>query len=114
MLYPQNGSIANGSRRNWPTLLSAAAVCSEAIVAPRNTPCAHERLSVTSGTFVARRPPKRIASSSTPSGSSQVGAIEGAWSARTVNREFGRSEEHTSELQSRGHLVCRLLLEKKN
>src|SRR5690625_6011224 len=32
------------------------------------------------------------------------------------NREiigYSRSEEHTSELQSRGHLVCRLLLEKK-
>src|SRR5690625_4852449 len=28
-------------------------------------------------------------------------------------RVNGRSEEHTSELQSRGHLVCRLLLEKK-
>src|SRR5690625_6697064 len=27
-------------------------------------------------------------------------------------REAGRSEEHTSELQSRGDLVCRLLLEK--
>src|ERR1039458_4472045 len=27
---------------------------------------------------------------------------------------FGRSEEHTSELQSLRHLVCRLLLEKKN
>src|SRR5437870_8742301 len=27
--------------------------------------------------------------------------------------EMLRSEEHTSELQSRGHLVCRLLLEKK-
>src|SRR3989442_12017114 len=27
--------------------------------------------------------------------------------------EPGRSEEHTSELQSRPHLVCRLLLEKK-
>src|SRR5690625_5359301 len=27
--------------------------------------------------------------------------------------ENQRSEEHTSELQSRGHLVCRLLLEKK-
>src|SRR5437870_10682097 len=27
--------------------------------------------------------------------------------------EVARSEEHTSELQSRGHLVCRLLLEKK-
>src|SRR5690625_6606306 len=29
-------------------------------------------------------------------------------------RSESRSEEHTSELQSRGHLVCRLLLEKKN
>src|SRR5687768_17710014 len=28
-------------------------------------------------------------------------------------KEFMRSEEHTSELQSRLHLVCRLLLEKK-
>src|SRR3989442_7423280 len=27
--------------------------------------------------------------------------------------DSGRSEEHTSELQSRPHLVCRLLLEKK-
>src|SRR5690625_5391566 len=38
---------------------------------------------------------------------------------RTERRRTGncpqptRSEEHTSELQSRGHLVCRLLLEKK-
>src|SRR5690625_6438632 len=31
----------------------------------------------------------------------------------TKRREFSRSEEHTSELQSRGHLVCRLLLEKR-
>src|SRR5439155_21808494 len=30
-----------------------------------------------------------------------------------VAGKSGRSEEHTSELQSRGHLVCRLLLEKK-
>src|SRR5690625_6206557 len=29
-------------------------------------------------------------------------------------RLMRRSEEHTSELQSRGQLVCRLLLEKKN
>src|SRR2546429_4723202 len=35
---------------------------------------------------------------------------DGAWQLRP--RE-GRSEEHTSELQSRLHLVCRLLLEKK-
>src|SRR2546422_8517333 len=32
-----------------------------------------------------------------------------AWTSSTT-----RSEEHTSELQSRLHLVCRLLLEKKN
>src|SRR3712207_8591628 len=30
-----------------------------------------------------------------------------------VNRHHARSEEHTSELQSRQYLVCRLLLEKK-
>src|SRR5690625_6935878 len=32
----------------------------------------------------------------------------------STSRERERSEEHTSELQSRGHLVCRLLLEKTN
>src|SRR5215208_7419461 len=31
----------------------------------------------------------------------------------TILTALARSEEHTSELQSRGHLVCRLLLEKK-
>src|SRR5437660_8189541 len=30
-----------------------------------------------------------------------------------ADRGLVRSEEHTSELQSRGHLVCRLLLDKK-
>src|SRR3989440_1356525 len=33
---------------------------------------------------------------------------------RQALRAYGRSEEHTSELQSRSDLVCRLLLEKKN
>src|SRR5687768_18101470 len=32
----------------------------------------------------------------------------------TIDESTMRSEEHTSELQSRLHLVCRLLLEKKN
>src|SRR5256884_6813247 len=36
-----------------------------------------------------------------------------ASSSRSVERRKPRSEEHTSELQSRLHLVCRLLLEKK-
>src|SRR5688572_32206031 len=33
---------------------------------------------------------------------------------RAVGDVHGRSEEHTSELQSQSNLVCRLLLEKKN
>src|SRR5688572_31344596 len=33
---------------------------------------------------------------------------------RTIVSAYGRSEEHTSELQSQSNLVCRLLLEKKN
>src|SRR5690625_6058140 len=32
---------------------------------------------------------------------------------KALDRVAPRSEEHTSELQSRGHVVCRLLLEKK-
>src|SRR3712207_7139197 len=36
-----------------------------------------------------------------------------ATSARRASRATARSEEHTSELQSRQYLVCRLLLEKK-
>src|SRR5687768_17904599 len=51
-----------------------------------------------------------------------VGALEpGSFGAVTLNGQdqvthasLSRSEEHTSELQSRLHLVCRLLLEKKN
>src|SRR3989442_9678967 len=39
-----------------------------------------------------------------PHAGADFGGSEGHW---------GRSEEHTSELQSRPHLVCRLLLEKK-
>src|SRR5438445_8492139 len=35
------------------------------------------------------------------------------WSWTSARRALHRSEEHTSELQSRQYLVCRLLLEKK-
>src|SRR5699024_12024534 len=45
-------------------------------------------------------------------------ALEGDWPVKPeppfVPGHEGRSEEHTSELQSRFDLVCRLLLEKKN
>src|SRR6266487_5320303 len=38
---------------------------------------------------------------------------EDAWTCQTIQGRKSRSEEHTSELQSPVHLVCRLLLEKK-
>src|SRR3989442_9579829 len=41
------------------------------------------------------------------------GCVQRALERLTVGGEHHRSEEHTSELQSRPHLVCRLLLEKK-
>src|SRR5690625_2713309 len=42
----------------------------------------------------------------------QLGALRSQTDIAAVQAKL-RSEEHTSELQSRGHLVCRLLLEKK-
>src|SRR5690625_5833895 len=49
----------------------------------------------------------RILDANTPLGEFRL------FQERIPGLEFQRSEEHTSELQSRGHLVCRLLLEKK-
>src|SRR5690625_7004086 len=61
------------------------------------------------------------AARSTAAGSTTAVASASAscWSATsaagpTTTVASARSEEHTSELQSRGHLVCRLLLDKKN
>src|SRR3712207_8985442 len=46
-----------------------------------------------------------------PASSSLASRQDGA--SMLGERQLGRSEEHTSELQSRQYLVCRLLLEKK-
>src|SRR5207253_10657254 len=57
-------------------------------------------------------PPTRRLTAGGPAPGSALGAPAPA--GRVVpRRSTVRSEEHTSELQSRGHLVCRLLLEKK-
>src|SRR5207244_13007825 len=61
---------------------------------PRPTPCC-----------VARSRTRR-SSASTPD-------CRRSWAASASRRSGWRSEEHTSELQSPDHLVCRLLLEKK-
>src|SRR3712207_7663624 len=42
-----------------------------------------------------------------------LGHLDGGGAVLTGHRHRSRSEEHTSELQSRQYLVCRLLLEKK-
>src|SRR5438445_8000988 len=46
-------------------------------------------------------------------GLAAAGCCESQRRQRRGQRECQRSEEHTSELQSRQYLVCRLLLEKK-
>src|SRR5438874_6110093 len=47
--------------------------------------------------------------------SHKLRVVQAAFSVSEINlRSLYRSEEHTSELQSRRDLVCRLLLEKKN
>src|SRR2546422_5298000 len=72
--------------------------------------------------LMIRRPPRSTLFPYTTLFRSRIGArdpVQGALQlllgerARQATRPPGRSEEHTSELQSRLHLVCRLLLEKK-
>src|SRR3984957_5836620 len=89
MLYPKNGSMARGSRRRLPTAPAAAAVVSEAMIEPRNTPWFQSRDWNTSGTTDARRPPNMMASIATPAGSSHSEAMAGSWAAGTVNRALG-------------------------
>src|SRR5205809_5366402 len=57
--------------------------------------------------FRSTAPPVTVAS---PNGTAGVPIGNGFW-VKSARQQ--RSEEHTSELQSRLHLVCRLLLEKK-
>ena len=67
-----------------PTSPVAAAVVSDAIVAPTNTPCCQLNDSYTSGATRARRPPKINAEIGTPSGASHFGEMLGDWLAGTV------------------------------
>src|SRR3712207_8621656 len=56
----------------------------------------------------------RRATGSMPAVGSSRNTTSGSWTSAhaSASRCFHRSEEHTSELQSRQYLVCRLLLEK--
>src|SRR5256886_13381646 len=62
-------------------------------------------------------PPRARACAHRQGGLEAAPEVDAARSARDAARraaQLGRSEEHTSELQSQSNLVCRLLLEKKN
>src|SRR3712207_8669317 len=62
------------------------------------------------GRHRGRRPPRRgLAAGRGRGGHRRAPRRDGA-----VERRPGRTEEHTPELQSRQHIVCRLLLEKKH
>src|SRR2546422_8707580 len=86
--------------------------CDEFCVGPRH---------VTRGVFfffflMIRRPPRStLFPYTTLFRSPPTGSVSGPTPRSTPRRRAStwRSEEHTSELQSRLHLVCRLLLEKK-
>src|SRR5438874_232586 len=88
MLYPQNGSIAKGSRRNTPACPRAAAVVSDPQDEPMNTPCSQLKASFTNGIVLGRRPPKMMADKGTPRGFSQSGSMTGHWPAGAVKREL--------------------------
>src|SRR5690625_7435569 len=70
---------------------------------------AHEPVQLLARLFL-RPPSSVIAKIANLDGSRPHGA---RWDLAVGMTLSDRSEEHTSELQSRGHLVCRLLLEKK-
>src|SRR3712207_7080151 len=57
-------------------------------------------------------PARRGGRGGPPSAGERLGSVEAGDHLQVA--DDGRSEEHTSELQSRQYLVCRLLLEKKN
>src|SRR5207253_11362657 len=61
-----------------------------------------------------KRIPRRTSGSDSVAGCKTKNRHAASPGSSIHNRSKARSEEHTSELQSRGHLVCRLLLEKKN
>ena len=78
-----------GSRRTTPTAPVAAAVVSEARVAPRKVPWAQSKDWYTRGTSFWRRAPNRMALTGTPLGFSRSAEMDGHSLAGTVKRLLG-------------------------
>src|SRR4051794_41259618 len=73
-------------------------------------------VSIRPGATVLTRMPRRAPSIAAWRASPNCAALDASYAGSRLpgfRRIQGRSEEHTSELQSPVHLVCRLLLEKK-
>src|SRR5205814_9963848 len=89
-----------------PTLFRSSSVLFPAPLRPM--------MPTTSPSWISRLTSRRAQNSSRATRWKGCLAREEFWALRDVNLEIheGRSEEHTSELQSLRHLVCRLLLEK--
>src|SRR5207253_11127589 len=93
-----------------PCILKLACIPTPLLFFFHNTPptdtytlSLHDALPISSARPCSRRWPRPRCCGSVPLG----------WPTGWRRPAARRSEEHTSELQSRGHLVCRLLLEKK-
>src|SRR3712207_7204333 len=80
---------------------------------PRSTLFPYTTLFRSRGRVLRRPPPARGGRSAVRRRHPAVRADQDAAAQRHALRAGPRSEEHTSELQSRQYLVCRLLLEKK-
>src|SRR2546422_6322675 len=80
---------------------------------PRSTLFPYTTLFRSHALYRARRVWTRGAVAGRATGASAARPIHRRGQGAGADRLLDRSEEHTSELQSRLHLVCRLLLEKK-
>src|SRR5690606_42041580 len=83
---------------------------------PRSTPFPYTTLfrSISvAGTSASRKPPWRATGAFAARSAPATRLVLHARENRHTRGRQSRSEEHTSELQSRENLVCRLLLEKK-
>src|SRR5690625_6940550 len=97
--------------RSTPYLVLLPPASPNRLNAPISSKCCISRVAVALDVFAMPTYFRALIPPSNPSGpSSSMRRITFCWRSLSLSR----SEEHTSELQSRGHLVCRLLLEEKN
>src|SRR3989442_3542495 len=72
-----------------------------------------EKMLLAKGLLSKKEDPETRACAAMALGKIRSAEARGVLEKAAQDKEALRSEEHTSELQSRPHLVCRLLLEKK-